>query len=165
MMIGYPLFPRIGLLLAAVLLLVACDAPMPVATHATPAAIKKQIEASKAPLVLVHVWATWCDPCREEFPEIVKVMKRFQPLETILISADAPSETATVEAFLAEHGSPAGSLVSTELNQAFIESLSPQWAGSLPATFFFQAGKLVREWEGKRTFKEYEETIESLLKK
>ena len=113
---------------------------------------------------MVHVWATWCDPCRDEFPELVEVMTHYPDLNIILVSADDPAEKEQIEAFLIEQGSPMGSLVSTELNEAFITALSPQWAGSLPSTFFYHNGNLVREWEGKRTFDDYSKTIEQLLK-
>ena len=162
-MIGYPLIHRGAALLAA-LALTACDPLQPIATRATPADIQRAIaDAADAPLAMVHVWATWCDPCREEFPDVVKVIERFPALEVILVSADDPAETAAVEAFLSAHASPAGSLVSTDLNEAFISALSPNWAGALPATFFFANGTLAREWEGKRTFEDYAKTIESLL--
>lgn len=164
MMIRYSTFKYITAL-ATVAGLVSCQPVLPAATPATPEVIQQQIESSTAPLTMVHVWATWCDPCREEFPELIKVLNKFQTLDVILISADDPKETAEVEAFLTEHQSPVGSLISTELSQKFIETLSPKWAGSLPSTFFYRNGKLVKEWEGKRTFEHYAETIEPLLNK
>jgi thiol-disulfide isomerase/thioredoxin len=149
--------------LVAALLLSACQPPQPSAQPATPSEIGQRIAMSKAPLTLVHVWATWCDPCRAEFPELVEIMNHYPKLEVVLISADAPADKDAVEAFLLEYNSPEGSLITTELTQAFIESLSPKWGGALPASFFFQDGKIVREWEGKRTYEEYEETIETQL--
>mgnify|MGYP000061169708 CR=1 FL=1 len=38
--------------------------------------LKNKIEQSEAEVTLVHVWATWCPPCVEEFPAIVKIAKR-----------------------------------------------------------------------------------------
>lgn len=164
MMIRYNTYLRAGLISASVLLL-ACKPPVPLATPTAPQEIKQKIVTSTAPLTLVHIWATWCDPCREEFPQLVKVIREFQSLEVILISADAPGEIDAVETFLAEHHSPVDSLITTELNQKFIETLSPDWGGALPSTFFYREGKLVSEWEGKRTFEDYAETIETLLNK
>jgi thiol-disulfide isomerase/thioredoxin len=163
MMIGLSTISKTGLLVSTLLSLAACKPSSPIATPATPQVIQQQIKNSTAPLTLVHVWATWCDPCREEFPELIKATSEFQSLEVILISADAPDEANAVVNFLTTQKSPFNSLISTELNQDFIESLSPKWAGSLPSTFFFRAGKLVDEWEGKRTAEEYTKTIQSLL--
>ena len=145
--------------------LVSCAPRQPVVSIATPGAIKDAIEASNAPLVLVHVWATWCDPCRDEFPELMAVYSHFekQGLELILISADDPAEIKSIEKFMQEQNCPVGSLVSTELSQKFIETLSPSWGGSLPSSFFYAKGRLLHEWEGKRVYEVYAEQIESLL--
>jgi thiol-disulfide isomerase/thioredoxin len=157
----YTFKPCIALL--ATVLLNACTPEPPTSKAATPAEIRETILAKKN-LTLVHVWATWCAPCVEEFPELVHIMNEYPELHVLLISGDEPDELENVNAFLAEHHSPLGSLVATALNSEFIEALSPQWAGSLPASFFYIDGKLVEGWEGKRTFREYKETIERLLK-
>ena len=165
MMIVYRIFTKPSLFLA-LSLLAACS-PKPTATPATPSAIKENIQTLEAPLTLVHVWATWCQPCREEFPELLKAYRenRNAGLELILISADEPSAGKSVEAFLIEQKSPVSSLISTELSQAFIETLSPNWSGALPASFFFDStGKLLIEWEGKQSHEHYTKTIEQLLK-
>ena len=155
--------PGVFVIGAMATVLTACNPPTPIALVATPDAIRTEIESSKAPLTLVHAWATWCGPCREEFPELVDIQKAFSKkgLRLILVSADEPSDVETVETFLSEQGSPIDSLVSTELSQEFIETLSPKWAGSLPASFFYVDGKLVEEWEGKRTYEQYAKTIET----
>ncbi len=159
----YKILQKEGTLLLSALLL-SCT-PTPVATPATPAKIKATIESSKAPLTLVHVWATWCDPCRAEFPELMEVYNHFkaQGMELVLISVDEPADVEFVQAFLEEHNCPVGSLISTELSQKFIETLSPNWAGSLPSSFFYAKGALAAEWEGKRTYAQYAEQIEKLL--
>jgi thiol-disulfide isomerase/thioredoxin len=42
------------------------------------------------PVTLVHVWATWCGPCRLEFREIESVQREFAPrgLRIIAVSVD-----------------------------------------------------------------------------
>jgi thiol-disulfide isomerase/thioredoxin len=153
------------LMLSMVFLSSACRRT-PEITVVSPAAIHQAITDSEAPLLLVHAWATWCQPCREEFPEIIGIARKYRSkgLEVLLVSADDPDDLAVVQSFLHEHHSPVGSLISTKLDQAFIESLSPNWAGSLPASFFYADGKLLAEWEGKRSYEQYVEQIERLLK-
>lgn len=133
---------------------------------ASPQEIKAAMQASQAPLTMVHVWATWCDPCRDEFPELLQVYRdtREKGLELVLVSGDAPTAMEHVNRFLLEQQSPVDSLVATELNQEFVEMFSPNWPGALPATFFFDSdGTLVAEWQGQRSYDEFYETIDQLL--
>jgi thiol-disulfide isomerase/thioredoxin len=38
--------------------------------------------------LLVNFWATFCDPCRDEFPDLVKIDKEYRPqsLEFVTVS-------------------------------------------------------------------------------
>jgi len=53
-------------------------------------------------LRLVHVWATWCVPCIEEFPGFVNLSRRLanRDFEIITISVDDPKDSAKVKEFL-----------------------------------------------------------------
>jgi cytochrome c biogenesis protein CcmG/thiol:disulfide interchange protein DsbE len=46
-------------------------------------------------VLLVNLWATWCGPCRQETPELVKLNKEFrsQGLEVIGLSTENPDES------------------------------------------------------------------------
>jgi thiol-disulfide isomerase/thioredoxin len=155
------------LLICAVTTTLTACSPPPEGEVATLPQIREVIKAADAPLTLVHVWATWCDPCREEFPELLEAYAeaRDRGFELVLVSGDDPNDTETVTAFLQEHQSPVNSLISTQLNQEFIELFSTNWAGALPASFFYNAdGTLVEEWQGKRSLEHYMQTIDTLLK-
>src|SRR5215204_4144836 len=50
--------------------------------------LRKALTPSVKPL-LVNFWATWCDPCREEFPELVKLDAQYRGrIDFIVISLD-----------------------------------------------------------------------------
>jgi thiol-disulfide isomerase/thioredoxin len=159
----------VALPVVALLLSSACRREIPIPIAGTPVNTEKirfKIKQSPTPLTIVHIWATWCQPCREEFPELVRVYNNYKSkgIGLILISADNPDETSEVDEFLQTDKSPVGSLIAIELDQDFIEALSPEWSGALPASFFFGTqGMLLAQWDGKRRYEEYAETIETLL--
>ena len=54
--------------------------------------------------LILHFWATWCAPCREEMPELVKFVqdtKGDQNVEFLAVSTD--EDWKTVDAWLKEH--------------------------------------------------------------
>jgi len=98
--------------------------------------------------LLLNFWATWCVPCRKEFPDLVKIDAdyRGRGLEFALVSADDVSEIKTaVPEFLREMRAaamPAYLLNATD-TEAAIAQVDPAWGGQLPATFLFdRQGKL-----------------------
>jgi len=128
--------------------------------------ILTSIKTSDKQLVMVHVWATWCAPCREEFPELIRVdrLSQASEIDVILVSADPAGKTKQVRDFLTEQNSPWGSLIAEELNEKFITALSPDWSGAIPATFFFTPdGTLAKWWDGPADLQEYKTAIESFL--
>src|SRR5918912_2067253 len=69
--------------------------------------LKKLLEVDEKggrPL-LVNFWATWCEPCRAEFPDLIKIDDEYRSrgLDFIAISIDDVSEiNTTVPKFLKE---------------------------------------------------------------
>ncbi len=55
--------------------------------------------ALRGKVVLVKFWATWCAPCREEFPIIAKFYSehRAQGFEVIALSIDKPAARAKMQ--------------------------------------------------------------------
>jgi len=58
--------------------------------------------AGENKVVLVNFWATWCQPCRIEMPQLEKLYEEYhsQGFEILAISAE---DAATIEGFLEEH--------------------------------------------------------------
>lgn len=105
--------------------------------------------------VLVNFWATWCEPCRDEYPDLVKINDEFfeRGLTSFTVSLDDPGEIeTTVPAFLREMKAfrlPAYLLDTPEPADA-INLVDPTWSGALPATFLFdRRGKLVYKHTGR----------------
>jgi len=135
-------------------------------TPVTSADVQKAIHDPGAKAVLVNVWATWCGPCREEFPGLVRVAEKYkgQGLRVLLVSADDTDQVAEVKKFLAEEGVNLPAYIKTEKDQAFIDGLDKQWTGALPATFIYDgSGNLHDFWEGGVTFSVFEQKVVEVL--
>ncbi|MCC6523214.1 MAG: TlpA family protein disulfide reductase [Polyangiaceae bacterium] len=57
-------------------------------------------------VVLLDFWATTCDPCLQEMPELVKLYKKYKDrgFEILAISADGPDSLAQVTATVHDKG-------------------------------------------------------------
>jgi thiol-disulfide isomerase/thioredoxin len=116
------------------------------------AGLRKALTPSNKPL-LVNFWATWCDPCREEFPDLVKLDAEYKGrIDFITISLDELSEIdRDVSNFLIEMkaGMPAYLLKAVNDDEA-IAFVSKEWAGALPLTILYDAaGKQIYYRQGK----------------
>jgi thiol-disulfide isomerase/thioredoxin len=173
------LAPLALLLLALALPLAACAGPGPgtegeaasgAATDAAgdslelrPASapeILEDVRRNDAKATVLNVWATWCGPCREEFPDLVRLYRTHadRGLDLVLVSADFDDQVPDARAFLADHGVDFLTYLKTGKDMEFIDSLNPEWGGALPATFVYDAdGHLVEFWEGKATYEEMEQ--------
>lgn len=140
----------------------------PSASVADLGTIRAAVEAPGATAVLVNVWATWCEPCREELPEILRFYRahRAAGLRLILISADDESERAEVTKFLASvEAGDARAFIKRGDDTAFVNAFDPSWSGALPASFLYDGrGKKQRFWPGSITAQDLEKALRALPK-
>jgi thiol-disulfide isomerase/thioredoxin len=134
------------------------SAPAP--TPADLAAVLTAIREPGASAVLVNLWATWCDPCREEMPEVVRFYRghRAEGLRLLLVSADDPDSAREVARFLGQVGATgARAFIKTGDDMAFINGLDARWSGALPASFLFDGNGRERHfWPGQVTYRDLE---------
>lgn len=89
---------------------------------------------------LVNFWATWCEPCREEFPDLVKFAGEYKGrVDFITISLDDLAEIKRdVPAFLASMKADMPAyLLKTPDEDAAITSLQLPWRGALPLSVVY----------------------------
>jgi thiol-disulfide isomerase/thioredoxin len=129
--------------------------------------LQRETGAAARPL-LVNFWATWCVPCREEFPDLVKINSDYAKsnLEVITISLDDPDEIkTTVPQFLREvraRDLPAYLLNVVDPDIA-INTIDSQWRGALPATFLYDAsGQMVFKHTGRFDTRELRAAIDKV---
>ncbi|KAF0166989.1 MAG: thioredoxin family protein [Rhodocyclaceae bacterium] len=61
------------------------------------------LAAYRGKVVLVNFWATWCPPCRKEFPSLARVRKLFKPADFEVLAVNVGEDPDTVFSFA---GSP-----------------------------------------------------------
>lgn len=115
-------------------------------------AIAKLVRDPSKRLRVVNVWATWCAPCVAEFPELVRLSRRFanRDFELITVSMDAPNQERQVKRFLEKHGAAPSNRLRRQLaadgrttthyiyegasTDALVKAVDPEWPGPLPHT-------------------------------
>ena len=129
-------------------------------------AFKKVVVPAGKPL-LINFWATWCDPCREEFPDLVEIDKEYKgKIDFITISLDDPADIqTTVPKFLSSMKAEMPAyLLKTADESAVISSISKSWAGGMPFTALYNTkGELAYFREGKVVMATLREELNKLV--
>ena len=111
----------------------------PKVTQIDAVGLKKLLKPNGKPL-LVNFWATWCDPCRDEFPDLVKLDAAYHgKIDFVTVSLDDLADINTfVPKFLTEMKAemPAFLLHAPD-EDAAIAMVSKEWNGNLPLTILF----------------------------
>ena len=114
--------------------------------------LKNVLKPNGRPL-LVNFWATWCDPCREEFPELVKIDNEYKgKIDFVTVSLDDLTDINTaVPKFLGEMKADMPSfLLKTDDESAVISSIAKDWSGGLPFTILYnEKGEIAYFRQGK----------------
>lgn len=117
--------------------------------------------------VLVNFWATWCQPCVEEFPMIVQLGKQYasKGLVVYFVSVDWLDERDRVVDFLSAHGVTGVSFIKNQDDNDFINGTHPEWTGAVPFTLVYskKSGEVIDFWESKKPRERFISAIETAL--
>ncbi len=115
--------------------------------------------------VLVNIWATWCQPCCEEMPDLLRLRSEFMDrgFKLVLVSADFARESQTAENFLGSLGVNFESYIKNQQDEEFINQIDPNWSGALPFSILFGAeANVIQTWDGKLTYEEVSKLLTDL---
>ncbi len=119
-------------------------------------------------VVLVNMWATWCVPCRQEFPMLVQLYKEYKPkgFEILAISNDDIQNHDDVNEFVKDEKADFRTyIIDPKGANDLREAIYPRWTGNIPSTFIFdREGKLNGEIFGTLPRADFEAMINPLLK-
>ena len=83
---------------------VAGDAtvPAPPFTLASRSGGEVSLADLKGQVVMINFWASWCGPCRQEFPALDQIYAKYKPMGFTLVAINVESEKSDAEKFLAK---------------------------------------------------------------
>jgi thiol-disulfide isomerase/thioredoxin len=131
-----------------------------------PDSIAEIVRASGGKATLVNVWASWCEPCRMEFPNVIRLARTYKDrgLRVIFISADLSADLPAARQFLADEGVGWTTYYKRGNDAEFMNALEPRWTGAIPGSFLYdENGHLKDFWEGAMNYEGFEQRVLPVL--
>lgn len=118
-------------------------------------------------VLFINVWATWCVPCVEEFPDIVRTAEYYKDLDVDFVSLNVDfgeKKDSLLTDFLKKFKADFKVYnVEEKSSEEVINLLNSEWSGDIPATFIFdRRGKLADFISGAETFSAFRSRIDSV---
>ncbi|HKE09793.1 MAG TPA: TlpA disulfide reductase family protein [Candidatus Acidoferrum sp.] len=130
---------------------------------------QKLLQQYKGKPLLINFWATWCEPCRDEYPLLNELAKQYAPqgLKVVGVSLDQDGDLILMRRFLARYKPVFPNYRKKKGEEdAFVKAVMPDWNGSLPASVFFaKDGTQVGHLLGAGNRETFEGAIKTLLSK
>ncbi|HTL17594.1 MAG TPA: TlpA disulfide reductase family protein [Patescibacteria group bacterium] len=120
-------------------------------------------DSMKGKVVLVDFWASWCEPCKQSFPVMQELHKRYANRGLVIIAVNVDENRPDMEAFLKKN--EVSFTIVRDSGQKLVDKAG---IATMPSSFLIDREGKVRfthtGFRGSETKKKYEEEIESLLK-
>ncbi len=135
------------------------------------AGLQQRLANPNVKYTIVDAWSTTCGPCKENFPHVVEMNRKYAPkgLAVISLSLDDPTDKAAVneaERFLKAHHAAFSNVL---LDEEFGEGFDKLNINAIPAVFIFGPdGKEVKRFtmddpKNQFTYKDVETFVAQLL--
>lgn len=135
--------------------------------RATAEEIRAHIISHKRKLTLINYWATWCEPCKLEFPRLLEIRNEYRDrgVDVVFVSLDEASEAGAVDEFLKSNGVDFITYFKHDQPLGMAGELFPGWSGAIPATLMLGGdGQYLDGWEGDTSKSEFISRIEAQLR-
>lgn len=147
------------------------SATVPVGRFVTAAEIAESVRAAQGDVTILHVFGSWCPPCRFEFPELVRVAHRYRPLDVKVIAVAVDDTDTGLLMLLGGKSLPFEPLRIdfTTRDDVFrfvgeLANVEAVYTGRYPYTAVYgRNGRKAFDWTDIRSEREYEQVIQTLL--
>lgn len=132
------------------------------------AGYNKILAKYKGKPLLVTFWATWCEPCRDEFPTLVQLAKQYGPkgLSVFGVSLDDNADMNLVRHFLTEFKPDFPNYrqdPQIDVDE-FYRGVNPSWQGTMPETIFYgRDGRIALSFTAEQARATFEQSIRTIL--
>jgi thiol-disulfide isomerase/thioredoxin len=105
------------------------------------------ISSFKGKVVVVNFWASWCEPCREEFGELTELQEKYGSKGLIVLAVNLAEMKPRILQFLRGNGIPENALeILLDRNSTVYKTWK---ARGIPTTFLVgKTGKIEGVWIG-----------------
>lgn len=130
---------------------------------------EKYLKPENDSIYVINFWATWCKPCVEELPAFEKLNETYKnkKVKVLLVSLDFKSQyDKKVVPFVKKNKLKSEVIMlDTQGDNSFIDKVSPQWQGTIPATTFVHNGTGTKKFFEKQfTYEQLENIVKPLIK-
>lgn len=101
-----------------------------------------RIQQAESNPIVVHFWATWCNPCLGELHLFEEIAEKYAPfnLEVLLVSLDFRNELTKFATFVEKRNFQHVELaiIADQSTNDWMPLMSESWSGAVPATFIYR---------------------------
>jgi thiol-disulfide isomerase/thioredoxin len=117
--------------------------------------------------LLVTFWATWCEPCRDEYPMLNDLAKQYAPqgLNVVGVNLNDDGDLILMRRFIARYNPVFPNFRKKMGGESeFVQAVLPGWNGAIPASVFYaKDGRQIGHLVGENNRETYEAAIRMVL--
>ena len=117
-------------------------------------------------LVLINFWATWCEPCLDEIPDLVRLQKSLadRGLKVSLVNLENPDSAEKTLEYLKKLDASDLGRIKQAGTENFFQTLGFEAPAALPVSGLWSPQKgLIKTWTGPKSLEDLELEVKAHL--